>query len=170
MSCSWALKDFPNSIMIETGSCMGDGVATALNLGFTKIYSIEIDRHRHDYCVSRFKNNLNVRLYLGDSIDVLPDILRNIHESCTFLLDAHISKLDQLHGKLICPLLEEIKIIAKHGLENKIRHKLIIDDKKFLNGMNESFNNLTVKDVEKILFETDSAYKITYYRKYIAAI
>jgi hypothetical protein len=77
MSCAKWLCNYPNKILVETGSGGGGGIQYALSYGFKEIHSIEINKNSHDGCVKLFANKPNVHLYLGDSLSVLPEILMN---------------------------------------------------------------------------------------------
>ena len=113
-----------NKIFIETGTFAGYGVKKALEAGFEKIYSIEIDLKKYKNCVKIFKNYSNVFLYHGDSSIVLKEILDNIDEPCTFWLDAHYCADGATRGKLFTPIKEELDIIQNHSRNNVI----LIDD------------------------------------------
>lgn len=105
-------------VFIETGSNYGDGIQQALDEGYEIIYSIEIDSGRWDHCNKRFKENKNIYLLLGDTVNILNVLLRYIDEPVTFWLDAHKG-----NGK--SPLLQELEIIRKHDIKT---HTLLIDD------------------------------------------
>jgi len=158
MSCGKWLFQYPNDILIETGSGLGGGIQYALKYRFKEIHSIEINKTNYDYCVRLFENHKNVHLYCGDSIDILPKILSKIKTKVTFLLDAHVMSLKDLHGKKICPVLEELKIIIGHSKSLGIKHSLLIDDAKLFNGTVESFDNLKISDIAKVVSELDPSY------------
>lgn len=168
MSCGKWLFQYPNDILVETGSGRGGGIQYAIRYKFKEIHSIEIDRYNYDYCVRMFKNNQNVHLYLGDSLDVLPQILAGIKTKTTFLLDAHVMSLTSLHGKLVCPILEEVKIIIGHAKSLGVKHSLLIDDAKLFNGATESFSNIKISDIEKTVAELDPSYIFKQGRKSIS--
>lgn len=76
------------NIYIETGTYLGNGIKDVLN-NYNFIYSIELSKKFYNYNVNQFKNNNNVRIYLGDSKKILPELLDNINEPITIYLDAH---------------------------------------------------------------------------------
>ena len=43
MPINFNLKKYKNSVFLETGTYQGDGIKKALEAGFEKIYSIEIN-------------------------------------------------------------------------------------------------------------------------------
>lgn len=77
-----------SGVLIETGSCYGDGINKAITAGYQKIKSVELLDTLHFHCVGMFKDNPAVELYLGRSVDRLPDML-NDEGRCVFFLDAH---------------------------------------------------------------------------------
>lgn len=51
---------------IETGAYLGKGITKVL-ANYNFIHSIELSEKWYDYNVEQFKNNNNVKMYLGDS-------------------------------------------------------------------------------------------------------
>ena len=160
MSCGKWLDRYPNDIFVETGSGGGGGIQYALRYGFKKIYSVEIDEKKYELCSRLFKNNKNVYLHCGDSIKVLPKILENIKAKATFLLDAHVSDVKHLHGDLVCPIIEELKIILNHAKALKVRHSIFIDDLKYFDGECEAFGKIKMSDIKKEITKIDPSYVI----------
>jgi hypothetical protein len=115
-------KKYPNNIFIETGTLVGDGIQYALDAGFKTVFSIELSKELYNMCVKRFANHDNVHLILGDSSEVLGDLLRMIKEPATFWLDAHGSSTLKKNES---PLMKELDIIGKHKIKT---HTILIDD------------------------------------------
>lgn len=121
---------------VETGTYMGDTVKLALGAGFNRVYSCEINEGLYKNCVDLFKDNPNVNILLGDSIDCLKEILSRIHGPATFWLDAHAS------GELIggksggSPVVDELKLIAEHECKE---HTIFIDDRRLFGSAEWSF-------------------------------
>jgi hypothetical protein len=130
-----------NTIFFETGTHYGDSILLALYLEFEKILSVEIDKKLYDLCSQSFNNNEKVKLFLGDSIEKMPEMLSHINSPTLFWLDAHI-----LSGEIVFSELELIK-----GLKNN-NHTIIIDD------IPVYFNSSLDKLKEKIL-EINPNYK-----------
>lgn len=170
MSCSKWLFQHPNDIFIETGSGAGGGIDHSILYGFKEIHSIEIDKSKYDYCVKKYAKNKSVHLYCGDSMVVLPKILSNIKTKATFLLDAHVMNVNQLHGEKVCPVLEELKIIIAHSKKIGCKHSILIDDAKFFNGSFDAFGHISLSDIKKLVGELDSSYVIQYGRKSISVV
>jgi hypothetical protein len=160
MSCGKWLFKCPKEILVETGSGGGGGIQYALRYGFKKIYSVEIDKAKYDLCSKIFKLNKDVHLYCGDSIKVLPKILENINSKATFLLDAHVSDVKQLHGDMVCPIIEELRIILNHAKELKVKHSIFIDDLQYFNGKCEAFGKIKASDIKKEITKIDPSYVI----------
>ena len=159
-------KPYLNPIFIETGSYIGDGIQAALrahdkDIRFEKIISIEVSKHFYDICKARFSQG-KVQLYFGDSILVLPEVLKTIDKRCTFWLDAHYMGDPNTEGGMMwVPLMEELKIIAKHHIKN---HTILIDDIRLLRDHEAEWKDFPycVCDVEEFIHTINPNYKITY--------
>lgn len=124
------LCDMPGEVFVETGMWRGDGIALAKDAGFKEIHSIDNDSFCVNFCHLRFDldNDLYspVKLYTGDSAEVLWDIIKGIDKRICFLLDAHWQFLEGTEpGKNPFPLLKELRQISRH---RRIDHTIIIDD------------------------------------------
>lgn len=114
-----------NKVFIETGSYAGEGIRNAIFAGYKDIHSIELADKYYQYCKSYFKYIDWVNLYLGDSVEQLPNILNKLETSATFWLDAHYSGGDTAFKEVLTPLMRELDIIKGHKIKN---HTIIIDD------------------------------------------
>jgi hypothetical protein len=120
------LSKYKTECFIETGTLHGAAVKLALKLGFSKIYSIELDENLFNQNTKRFDNEIEqskVQLINGDSIDKLSEIVHNLKSKSTFWLDAHVDFGPE--GKKKCPLYEELSIISNSEIKN---HTILIDD------------------------------------------
>lgn len=114
-------------IFIETGTYYGDTVQLALDSGFDIVHSIEINKFLYETACDKFKDNDKVKIWLGDSIDCLKEIVASINEPATFWLDAHASG-DLVGGKSGgSPVVDELNIILSH---NRNDHTIFIDDRR----------------------------------------
>lgn len=144
-------------IFVETGTYMGDTVKLALGAGFNRIYSCELNEGLYKNCVDLFKDNTNVTILLGDSIDCLKDILTRIEGPATFWLDAHAS------GELIggksggSPVLDELELIAEHSCKE---HTIFIDDRRLFGSAEWSF--VQEKDCIDTIMQINPKYYIHY--------
>lgn len=126
MPINFDLKQFnTNSIFLETGTYIGEGVNKALESGFKNIISIELDSKRFESCTEKFKENKNVIIKRGDSGKILRDVITNINEPITFFLDAHYCADDAEISDKWCPLKEELTAIKNHHIKT---HTILIDD------------------------------------------
>jgi len=159
------IRDFTehlNPIFIESGSYAGWGIEAALAAGFEKIISMEVNDHFYQICKEKFKDQPRVDLRFGDSMLVLPDILKEVDERCTFWLDGHyMSDPNTAGGVLPVPLMEELVIIKQHPIKD---HTILIDDIRLLRNHEAEWVDLPygVKDVEEFIYSINPAYKITY--------
>lgn len=147
-------KEF-SGVLIETGSATGDGITFALEAGMKRIISIEARKQYFDFCVEKFKDNPEVTIVLGESKDVLTEVLSTIEEPVTFWLDAHYCGDININGIQIrsfegdCPLLRELEIIGQHHIKT---HNILIDDLRIYGHM----------PLEGAIRNINHAYKIQY--------
>lgn len=142
-------KEYPN--FIETGTLRGETIF-AMNKYFTNLYTIEIKKEFYHSVRSKYLGD-KIKFYLGDSGDVLPEILPNINGKSIFFLDGHWSAGITGKGIKDCPLYEELtSIMADHKDEAII----IIDDVRlFGNGPNKgnaicNWEDISVENALKI--------------------
>jgi len=112
---------------IETGAYLGKGIKAVLT-NYNHIHSIELSEQWYNYNVEQFKHNNNVKMYLGDSKKILPELLKSIHEPVTIFLDAHYSGGQTALGEEEVPLLFELEILKNRKYDDII----IIDDCRLL--------------------------------------
>jgi len=155
------LKRFNNNnIFIETGAYIGDGIQLAHDAGFKQIISIEIAPQFVEKCNARFKGNNNIKLVLGDSADVLWDVIKDINEPITFWLDGHYSGGNLPTGKYLSPLIQELETIKQHQIKS---HTILIDDVRCWRDMNNIYhNNFNVSTLTQKILEINPNYKIEF--------
>jgi len=112
---------------IETGTYLGEGVKSVLTT-YENIHSIELSEKWYNYNVEQFKQNPNVKIHLGDSKIILPELLNTINEPVTIYLDAHYSGGETAFGEEECPLLFELELLKMREYDDII----IIDDCRLL--------------------------------------
>jgi hypothetical protein len=82
------IKDIP--VCIETGTHVGEGT-WALSLYFNKVFTIEISKSLYDSNIETYskKEHPRTTFLLGDSIEVLKELIPTITEKYCLYLDAH---------------------------------------------------------------------------------
>lgn len=140
-----SLKDFPH--FIETGTHTGETCLRVQSL-FADIHTIECSIKYYEQSRVRLSGHKNIQVYLGDSTDVLPGILKKINENCFFWLDGHYSGGDTAKSKKDCPILEECKAINDFCALTKNKAIILIDDLRlFETNDQHDWNNITVKNI-----------------------
>jgi len=133
------LEKYKSEIFIETGFQTGSGVQKAIQVGFKKIYSIEIVKGYYNKGMEKYKDNSQVTLILGDSNKEFPKLLEQIKEPATIWLDSHFPKYTTL--------LTELKTLKEHPIKN---HIILIDDiRKIKQGDWEDMNMELLIDLIK---------------------
>jgi len=126
-------KKFNISILIETGTFMGDMVS-AMKQEFDTIISIELSNNLYKRAMKRFSSISHIQIVRGDSAKVLPNILTSITEPALFWLDAHYSAGFTEKGDSETPIKRELDYILKHPISN---HVILIDDARCFTGQND---------------------------------
>jgi hypothetical protein len=111
--------------IVETGT--SDGYSTAIMAQcFQKVHTIEIIPETYNLAQqTNLKNFSNVDAYLGNSTDILKNILIPNNNNYIFFLDAHWEEY--------CPLQDELKIIKEKNIISPIIiHDFFVPD--FFNG------------------------------------
>jgi hypothetical protein len=157
-------RPYWNPVFIETGSGDGTGIKAALKCKFPIIYSIELSQEYFDRCHVKFAmRKRRVRLYKGDSKEVLPHLLSNINKRCTFWLDAHYCGGESGGNGGTAPLMEELKAIKDHHIKS---HTILIDDIRLIRykNLDKGWLNFTysVEDLENFILKINPKYRITY--------
>lgn len=129
------LSKYKSPYFFETGTSGGDAVRLALELGFDKIFTVEIDQNLYNNNILSFKKEIEegrVFMFLGDTIEILPELLKShIDKKCTFWLDAHWDGGPL--GIKKCPLVDELDYIKKY---KNLNHTILIDDRRCFGGGN----------------------------------
>ncbi|MDR2600865.1 MAG: class I SAM-dependent methyltransferase [Spirochaetaceae bacterium] len=114
---------------IETGTYMG-GTSKWASAQFKKVHTIELSESLYNQTKGELLLKGNITPHLGDSRDVLPEILQNVKDNAVFWLDGHYSAGVTAGKDDPCPLLKELEIILCRNNEDII----IIDDARCLLG------------------------------------
>jgi hypothetical protein len=119
-------KENLNKWYVETGSSTGSSIVKAREAGFPNIRGIELSFEYFEYCRKFFADNEKIKVYHGDSTEILWDVIKDIKGKITFFLDAHFSDGGTVsNGKGEVELLKELEQIGRHPTKT---HTIIIDD------------------------------------------
>jgi hypothetical protein len=155
------LSKYKNEIFCETGTLWGEAIDVAIQCGFKKIYSIELDKEKVSSAQKKFSQQIEdglVFIIEGDSSVVFPDLVKKLQEPTTFWLDAHWDGGPQ--GQRKCPLLDELGALLAHPLKN---HSLLIDDRRLLGKRKSNWGkDVSEKDVVDLVKKINPQYKIVY--------
>lgn len=112
--------------LIETGSYKGNGIASALKAGFSRIVSFEISEQWVDHCRHRFAKEIKegrVEIVQAPSdSDVFKIFANSLKKPALFWLDAH--KMNEPKSEHNYPLVDEVTALAGTNL----RHVFLMDD------------------------------------------
>jgi len=116
-------------IFVETGTYYGNTTKWA-STEFKTIFTIELSDHLYNLTKSELLAKGNIIPKLGNSKNVLPDILEETDSNIIFWLDGHYSSGITAGADDPCPLREELEIILKRDNDDII----IIDDARCYTG------------------------------------
>lgn len=151
------LENYMSPYFFETGTADGDAVRQAIDMGFEKIFSIEIDESLYNKNCEKFKSYIDsgqVILILGDSLVKMKEIIPQIDKPTTFWLDAHVDFGPK--GIKDCPLYEELESIKSSNIKN---HKILIDDIRVLG--DHWGTGIELDILKKMLLEINPEYNIS---------
>lgn len=161
-------KEFPNRVFFETGTFRGDGVQLAIDAGFEKIYTMDIDASHASFLRSRFQikdfdellmSKHEEEFLFADSAEYLYYAISKIKVPITFWLDAHAQHLeDEPEFRNPYPLLKELEQIARHPIKT---HTILIDD--ILHLTHPDITGWTRETIESALKAINPEYKFTYF-------
>lgn len=149
------LRQYKNKTFVETGTHYGGGVLIALLAGFSDIRNVEIHEPFYQLCVDKFKKFPQVKLYLGDSMEMLEFMISDITYPITFWLDGHIHKT--IKGIKAIPILEELEIIGRHPIKT---HTILVDDRRVMG--KPVWEGITELEVINGIRKINKDYKISY--------
>jgi hypothetical protein len=124
-------KMFRLDVLVETGTCFGDTIA-ATRRQFSDIYSIELSPVLYKRAKERFAGDSRVHLLLGNSGDILKEILPALTRTPLFWLDAHYSGGSTARGAVDTPIVQELDAIFALCPVSVV----LIDDARLFDGSN----------------------------------
>jgi hypothetical protein len=152
------LSKYLNPYFLETGTANGDCVRLALEIGFEKIFSIELDENLQNENIQKYQSFINeekINLITGDSLWELINIIPSLDKSTTFWLDAHVDFGPM--GTKRCPLYEELSAIKMSDIKT---HTILIDDMRMLGQW--WGEGISVDELKKRILEINPNYKFTF--------
>ena len=130
------LEKYPNKYFVETGTHVGNSVQLALDCGFEKIITMEINPEKVEHAKA----------------------LKLLDDRATFWLDAHWD--DGPQGEYLCPLPIELEEIQKTSIKN---HTLLIDDRRLFGVDNTTWGYTIDEDgILESISDINLDYKISY--------
>lgn len=115
---------------VETGTYTGEMIS-AVRRHFERIVSIELDARLYEAACRRFEGDAGVELLHGDSAELLPIVLRDLHEPAMFWLDGHFMGAGTGRGAVDSPLTDELRALLAHPVRG---HVVLIDDARLCVG------------------------------------
>lgn len=142
---------------IETGTYLGDTVHLAVEAGYKKVHSTELNSELFSNAVKLFASNQRVQIWLGDSVDILPEILESVKTPATYWLDAHAS--GPLGGGKSggSPVIDELRLIRDLGNNEST---IFIDDRRLFGSA--EWSGVKEEDAIALLKEINPNYNIYY--------
>ena len=152
-------------IFVETGTYTGDMVDMALEFGFSEVRSVEIAEKYYNQSKERFSDEVKsgkVKLYHGNSADLLEKMIGKTKKRIVFWLDAHCSQGDTGGNDNKNPLIDELQTIKKVSSRND--HVIMIDDLHFVRGglYLHHHTPFTEADLNNLVRDINSDYKFKY--------
>jgi hypothetical protein len=116
--------------LVETGTFYGNAIFT-LRRDFTLIHSIELAPALHALNRRELAHLPHIRLHLGDSATVLPELLRELAGPALFWLDGHFCAGPSARGDADTPIGSELGHLLAQPAG---RHVVLIDDARLFTG------------------------------------
>lgn len=107
---------------VETGTYKGGTSFWAAEI-FEKVYTIEIDPERSRLTAADPNSKPNIEYFVGNSSDVLPQLVPRLQGRSLFWLDGHWCNTSVEGMEMECPLMDELKALAP--LQDAV---ILIDD------------------------------------------
>ena len=133
-----AIKDLASTngcrFFIETGTYTGEMINSQLN-NFDYISSVELSDYYYRQAKMKFNGVDKVHLYLGDSSEVLRDMINDLpsKDGVCFWLDGHYSEGKTACGEKETPIMRELDVV----LSDVDSGVILIDDARCFVGQND---------------------------------
>lgn len=156
-------KEYKGSqrLFIETGSYMGDAISLALQAGYERILSMDINPTNIAHCHERFdlaNKHAYISLTCADSAVSLLKMIKYVNEPAMIWLDAHSQLFDdEPPSDNPFPLMKELEQLAKHPIK---KHTILVDDILILT--HPDVTGWTRETIEDAVMAINPEYKIMY--------
>jgi hypothetical protein len=121
-------RQFGCRALIETGTYIGDMVQHSLP-HFDAIHTIELAPFYYQRASRRFAKRPTVRVYHGDSGEILPSVIASLKSRAVIWLDAHWAGGITAKAALRTPIVAELETLSRHP-----EHVVLIDDAHAFSG------------------------------------
>jgi hypothetical protein len=111
-------------VFVETGTYRSETVRL-LRKHVDRCITIELDPALHAEAQAKMSAMDGIDLLLGNSGDLIPEVLKALNQPALFWLDAHYSGAGTARGPEDTPILQELGAILRHPVEG---HVVVIDD------------------------------------------
>ncbi len=154
------LPQFMSDVFFETGTYLGDAARSAKLLGFPKVITVELQEYLYRQAIAN--GITGIEYHLGDSPQVMREVLPNVEGRITFWLDAHIDGGNYVPGLTPeirkCPLYEELACIKSLKRND---HTIIIDDMRIIGVIGWGMETVR-EELIRMLKDINPDYKIYY--------
>lgn len=162
------IRELGVKIFIETGTYKAQTSVWASKT-FDIVYTIEASKKLYHEALKEYRNIGNIRFMCGTSKECLKKITNEIATPAVFWLDAHWSGGETFGRDDECPLLDELGLIIKKGIQ---KHYILIDDARLFMCPPPLPHNIdSWPDISHIIIHlTDAGYKIFIHEDVIIAV
>jgi|WetSurSiteA1Bulk_404760.scaffolds.fasta_scaffold01521_2 hypothetical protein len=147
-------KQYSCSTLVETGTYLGDTIYSQKD-NFTQIISVELSHRFYKAASRRFKNYPHIRVFFGNSGELLPEIIPEIKNRSLLWLDGHYSGGLTARGETESPVFKELDAIFNN---NDALHVILIDDARLFIGKRDY---PTMDELEAYVKAKNRNYKIS---------
>jgi predicted SAM-dependent methyltransferase len=133
---------FNLDVFVETGTYLGDSALTASKM-FKEVHTIELSEKLYRNALERLRQSPNIICHLGDSTEVMPQIIPSLNGRVLFWLDGHYSGGITSRGTNNTPVLRELEAIR---LLPSAEAVILIDDLRLFQDTKPGFQTASSLD------------------------
>lgn len=158
------LERYKNNVFVTTGIYSCINIARALYAGFSIIHCIDRDEvlvNHAQFIIPMYikacscLNPINYHVYHGNPASDLINIIANIKEPTTFLLNSYLPEVDHPEG--LNSILQELEQIKNHPIKT---HTILIE--YIHHAGTPRFGNVTLESIKEKLLEINPNYRFRY--------